>query len=225
MPLAVSLALGVLWPPGGAVHGAPADAPGTAHQEILFEAPGLRIYRTIARDGSGTLVLTNLDDDGNRLAPGEEPAACLATGAGSAVPAGAEEPRRPAPDRPAEARISIRVDVHGDEGGGGDESGAVTTVRDGEEGAPVVVVNVNTPSRARSEAAVPWAPVVIAPGGLPGPVRYPEHQYFLGYGPDISSPSLFGGLGLNAGNRFGLWSGIPCGRGFDCLFGPSREPR
>lgn len=170
-----------------------ADAP---RQEVIFQAPDLRIYRILGRHGAETFVLTNMDEEGNLLSPGGEPTPC---------PEPAPEPPTLAPRGEAATPVPAAPAA---------ESGSQ----------PIVIVNVNLPSSPVLEPnPSTWGYPVVSFGGLPGPYRYPERHHFLGYGPDISSPSLFGGLGLNAGNRFGLSIGTPCGRGFDCMFGPRSE--
>ncbi len=155
--------------------------------EVVFRSPDLRIFRTLDRHGSPTVVLTNLDEDGNRMGDDEETVCPAASPAPEARPPAAKEV-------PADA------------------------VHDG----VTIVVNINNPPSPPPEAtgAVPSLYPLFSVPGLPAAFRYPDHLPFLGYGLDTSSPSFFGGLGLNAGNRFGLSSGRPCGHGYDCLFGP-----
>ncbi|HEU4401531.1 MAG TPA: hypothetical protein VFT43_05445 [Candidatus Polarisedimenticolia bacterium] len=83
-----------------------------------------------------------------------------------------------------------------------------------------IVININNPPEPPAAPAPVVVYSVLAVGGAPGTLRYPDHQPFLGYGTGIRSPSWFGGLGLNAGNHFGLKTGKSCELGFDCLFGP-----
>ncbi len=98
--------------------------------------------------------------------------------------------------------------------------------RDGEPAGTTIVININAPppSPAEPDGFAPAFYPVIYPvasfAALPVPIGYPRNHHFLGYGLDISSPGLFGGLGLNAGNRFGLKTGSACGQGYDCLFAP-----
>jgi hypothetical protein len=185
------------------------------------------IYRTLDRHGTPVIVLTNLDEEGQALAgPGE------ATPPEVPGPSSEGETCRPAPlsaqgdvENPAGKQTAggrVRVVVNRGDGQEPADPGEVEVTSDG-GGGTTVVVNVNPPSRPeRDTVVVPGGSFypVLTYGGLVGPYRYPDHLYFLGYGPDTSSPSLFGGLGLNAGNRFGLQTGVSCGRGFDCLFGP-----
>ncbi len=220
----------VLWLSSGFAalwHDASAATPGEA---ILYQSRDLVIYRAVDRHGAPVVVLTNLDQEGNALAGPDE-----------AMPPDAPGPRsegescRPAP-LPAQGEVEspagrqsaggrVRVVVNRGDGQQPEDQGEVEVTSDG-PGATTVVINVNPSTRSERETAVipggSFYPV-LAYGGLVGPYRYPDHLYFLGYGPDTSAPSMFSGLGLNPGNRFGLQTGVPCGRGFDCMFGPPHE--
>ena len=182
--------------------------------EILFQSPQLRIYRAVDRNGRLATVLTNLDAEGNLLdrglergttgdlpaagtrpAPVDERAAAHdehREPAGAVSPAGGgfkvslkpgDEPERPAGDG--------EVEVRGDAAGG-------TTI----------VININNlppppapaPPPAREAVVVAWP--VGYPGGIVGPIRYPENHHFLGYGPTVRSPSSFSALGLKLKDRF-----------------------
>jgi len=168
-----------------------------AHQESSSpegRASGLRIYRALDRNGRQVVVLTNLDDQGNRLpSPPDErvPEAPIATERCQAPARASEEPA-PVGSAPAQER----------DGGGA-----------------TIVININNAPLETAPDTV-YALPTLGYGGLVGPFRYPENHHFLGYGTGISSPSLFGGLGLNPGNRFGLKTGTPCAQGYDCMFGP-----
>jgi len=189
-------------------------------QEILFQSNDLKIYRATSERGVPVVVLTNLDALGNRLAPALD----------SEV--GAGEAGTCAPDRSPQAAAtsspgSVKVVVNQ----GGAEAPVdernVEVTPDG-PGGTTVIININPPASPEREIVVvppPYTYPVVAIGGLQGGYRYPDHLNFLGYGPDTSSPSWFGGLGLNAGNGFGLSNGTPCTHGFDCMFGPrSKRP-
>jgi hypothetical protein len=170
---------------------------------IASQSPGVRIVRGFDRLGRPALILTNLDDEGNRLIAAEEPE------------------RTPAPGSPAEPGPgACAPQSPGREG----DPGSSSDRRDGGDGAPIIVINIENqaPPPPPQEAGGPsWLVPVVGFGGLPGPFHYPARQPFLGYGPGIASPSWFGGLGLNAGNRYGLGGARDCGEGYDCLFAPS----
>ncbi len=159
---------------------------------------GVRVFRALGRHGNPSVVITNLDDAGNLLPgastrdPGVSPRQPICPPAGDDA---AQEPRGPAADG-AEAQ---------------ENTNAGTTI----------VININNiPAAPPEPVALPVYSLPVAYGGLVGPFRYPENHHFLGYGTGTGSPSMFGGLGLNSGNRFGLKTGTPCGAGFDCMFGP-----
>ncbi len=187
----------------------------TQGEGTIYQSLDLRIYRTVDRYGAPTVVLTNLDEEGNRLGGEPQGVPCAAS-----VPREASRPvtTGDAPD----VHPGLRASVHGPEGTEApDGAGSVEIKGDG-RGETTVVININNlpppPPAPAPEPQVLYP--VFAGGGLAGPFRYPDHQYFLGYGPGVSSPSLFSGLGLNAGNRFGLKTGRSCGQGYDCLFAP-----
>ena len=185
------------------------------------------IYRTLDRHGTPVVVLTNLDEEGHALAgPGEASSPEVPgprSEGGTCQPAPLptqDDVESPAGKQAVGGRV--RVVVNRGDGQQPADQGEVEVTSDG-GGSTTVVVNVNPPSRPEHDTAVvPGVSCypVLAYGGLVGPYRYPDHLYFLGYGPDTSSPSWFGGLGLNAGNRFGQQTGGSCGHGFDCMFGP-----
>src|SRR5713226_10444441 len=174
------------------------SAPG----DLIYQSTDLRIFRTTDRSGHPTVLVTNLDEEGNRLS-GEPPGVPCAAGA----PAEASRPATTGDA--ADSHPGLRVSVHGPGGAEGpDGAGGVEITGDG-HGETTVVININNlppPPAAPAPQPQVFYPVP-AYGGLAGPFRYPDHQYFLGYGPGVSSPSLFSGLGLNAGNRFGLKTG------------------
>ncbi|MBI4169669.1 MAG: hypothetical protein HY510_07005 [Acidobacteria bacterium] len=213
--LGCGFALALAWPAFSAAHAAPGS------DEILFASPDLRIYRTFDRHGNPTIVLTNLDDEGNFLDP--------RTAREEAPAARPPAPReRPVPPADTAARGDdewtgkpsagpVQVVVRGGGAGRPVDYGEVEVTTDA-GGGTTIVININ--NNLPPPAAVPAVYPILSYGGLPGAFRYPEHQHFLGYGHGTGSPSLFSGLGLNAGNRFGLKTGNPCGRGFDCMFGP-----
>lgn len=193
--------------------------------EVLFASIDLRIYRTLDRRGNPTIVLTNLDDAGERLDP-------RVTGGSPTIGRTFEVPEPPAERRGAAAgrhqEIAegqadpgpVRVVVRGDgaERPAGEGEVEVTTETGG---STTIVININ--NNPPPQTVVPAVYTILSTGGLPGPFRYPDRQPFLGYGTRINSPSWFGGLGLNAGNGFGLRGGKPCGNGFDCMFGPEPD--
>jgi len=189
-------------------------------EETLFQSSELRIYRTVNRDGMPVVVLTNVDAEGQYFpgrpadvpARGERP-----TPPGPSVPAASPE----APERPAAP--AVRVVVNGAEGDADAPSHEVEVTSES-TGGTTVIVNIHPPQPPpRETVVVPAAYQPITGGVLVGPYTYPDHLYFLGYAPGTSSPSYFGGLGLNAGNRFGLKTGQACDRGFDCMFGPTGD--
>jgi hypothetical protein len=199
--------------------------------DVVFRSTDLRIYRALDRHGAKALVLTNLDEEGNLLRGTAEsvisgPASSLKPGAGGS--SDAAEPERSqggAIDAasPPVRRAGVTVVVNG-----GSDSGAAdgtrVDVRDDGESGTTVVVNINNNPPPEQPAVVPVYPAFVV-GGIAGPFRYPDRQPFLGYSFDGTSPGFFGGLGLNAGNRFGLRTGNTCGKGYDCLFGPTaRKP-
>lgn len=174
-----------------------------AEPELLFESETLRIYRVVDAGGVARLVLTNLDEEGELLAPDTGEVVAPRSRTAERVEEIAETVVEERPPNPSPA---TRAEFEGSAGG--------TTI----------IININNPPPAPAPATVP---VLVAPvfavGGLRGPFRYPERQPFLGYGTGIGSPALFSGLGLNAGNRYGLKTGKTCDRGFDCLFPPTSD--
>jgi hypothetical protein len=199
-------------------------------QEILFQSSELKIYRATSPRGTPVMVLTNLDALGNRLAPLPEdecvPAIAAGPEGGGRNTTGAGTSDR-SPEVPTTSSSgSVKVVVNQGDGAAPIEERNVEVSADG-SGGTTVIININPPAPPEKDTAVfplPQAYPVVVTGGLAGAYHYPNHLYFLGYGPDISSPSMFGGLGLNAGNGFGLSNGTPCTRGFDCMFGP-KTPR
>ncbi|OLC53419.1 MAG: hypothetical protein AUH92_06040 [Acidobacteria bacterium 13_1_40CM_4_69_4] len=204
-------------------------------EEVLFQSSDLKIYRTLSRQGTPVLVLTNVDAEGNLLSGGDGASSHPQTLSARTAPEspGAEEARgdlsrEESGHAAAAGRAStggaVRVVVNGEGGTAPVDQRDVEVTTDG-TGGTTVIININPPEPGRRETIEVPAPLgypLVAFGGLPGAFRYPEHLYFLGYGLDTSSPSMFGGLGLNPGNRFGLKPGTPCDRGFDCMFGPVR---
>lgn len=186
----------------------------TPAEETIFQSSDLRIYRTVNRDGVPITVLTNVDADGQYF-PGR-PADAPEQAARTLSPLPAGPPERPiAPP--------VKVVVNDGEGNSGALSPEVE-VSSESGGGTTVIINIHPPEPPRRETVV--VPVAYPPvvyGGLVGAYRYPDRQDFLGYSPGISSPSWFGGLGLNAGNHFGLKTGTACDKGYDCMFGPTRD--
>jgi hypothetical protein len=131
----------------------------------------------VGRDGRPILVLTNLDEDGNRIVDPDAP---------------------PEPPRPAEAPVPPAPLC---------EEHPVPAERSepSPPPPPVLVTVVNAPVLAAPVLPVGW-------GSIVGGFRYPERQPFLGYGPGISSPGWFSGLGLNASNNFGHPPSVPTDR-------------
>jgi len=221
-----SVIAAILWlSPGSAGF---RDAPFAAARDesVLYRSRDLLIYRAVDRRGAPVVVLTNLDEEGNALAAPDE---STRSDASSARPQAETCPPTPPPAQSAAESPGrrdagsggVRVVVNTGDGSSDNQGGV--EVATGEAGGTTVIVNVNPPPRPEPDsAAVPGGSFypVLAYGGIVGPYRYPDHLYFLGYGPDTSSPSYFSGLGLNAGNRFGLQTGVSCSRGFDCMFGP-----
>jgi hypothetical protein len=188
--------------------------------EIIFESEEVRIYRTIRSDGSPTIVVTNLDADGRRM--GGDPPPWL--------PPAQRDPERSgaAAERPAEASPPVQVIVNQGDGSTQTEIPGEVSIDERDGDGTTIIINIDAAPPAPPPA--PQSPVVAVPsislpvvGGVRGPIRYPDHHHFLGYGHGVGSPGFFGGLGLNAGNGYGLSTGTPCGNGFDCMFGPQRD--
>ena len=194
---------------------------------------GIKIYRAVSREGTPIMVLTNLDEEGNRLpSPGgpgidttgtvRQAPACVADDPGRTSTGPGEADR--ASGAPAGVPSGqVRVVVNQGEGQADPGARDVEVTGDG-SGGTTVIININPPAPPEKEIVVvpsPFTYPVVAYGGLPGGFRYPDHLPFLGYGPGTSSPSWFGGLVLNAGNGFGLKTGRTCGRGYDCMLAPS----
>ena len=223
-----ALFLAVAFMAGHPVPAAPAS------DVIIDQSSGVMIYRGVSRSGTPVVVLTNLDEEGTRL---PSPGGDAAGSERETTPFGTEQPtsgkigptvgERASGAPPSPPAGSVKVVVNRSEGAAEVDARDVEVTADG-SGATTVIININTPAAPERETVVVPAPVaypIIAIGGLAGGFRYPDHLHFLGYGHDTSSPSWFGGLGLNAGNGFGLRTGVPCGSGFDCMFGPaSRHP-
>lgn len=183
--------------------------------EELYRSGDLRIVRSVDALGKPIVLLTNIDAGGVRLSGGPDDTAC---------PPESAAPEAQAAAAPTEAPPSsgVRVIVNVSGGGSFVEGDAPSKVQVVGEGGTTVVVNVGTPGPDRGENEA--SPQVLYGSyplvGLPGPFIYPSRQPFLGYGTAGAFPSLFSGLGLNAGNRFGLKTGRTCGSGYDCFFRP-----
>jgi hypothetical protein len=205
--------------------------------DVIFRSPDLRIYRALDRRGAVALVLTNLDEGGNLLRGSSDTPVCAP--APSRTPdAGGSAPSASAatePDRTSEGKADASNEPAGHGGvtvtvnGGtdaGPAGGTQVEVSDGGQGGTTVVININNNPPAPPPAPVPvYYSSAVVVGGIAGAFRYPDRQPFLGYSLDGRSPGFFGGLGLNAGNRFGLKTGNSCGNGYDCLFAPTgRKP-
>jgi len=183
-----------------------------ADEHELYRSADLRIYRAVARDGGATIVLTNLDEQGNRFG-------------GEVVEASRTSPGAPSPPS-ASNLVASAGPASGAPGSVAADEPLTAGVRDSAAPGTTIVININI---APPEPAVPdlVAPTVYpvvyqvaAPAGHSGRIGDLSNHHFLGYSLDVSSPGWFGGLGLNAGNRFGLKTGSSCGHGYDCMFGP-----
>jgi hypothetical protein len=211
VPLAFVAVLGLITP--AALLAGSFDRP-DLEVEIIFQSPQLRIYRTLDKNGRVATVVTNLDAEGNPLDAGRErraPEDTFSTGAQTelieerpAAPPERGEPRAGAPRAGGAVKVSVRS---GDGPERPADAGEIE-VRGDEAGGTNIVININNlppppapaPPPAREPVVVAWP--VGFPGGIVGPFRYPEHQYFLGYGPGVRSPSSFSALGLRAKDRF-----------------------
>ena len=182
-------------------------------EETVFQSSELRIYRTVNRDGTPIVVLTNVDAEG-QFFPGRDERSLAAYSPPPAAPLEARE---------RETKTPVRVVVNRGDGESPAAADEVEVATD-PGGGTTVIINIHPPAPPPPQTVVvPVAYPPVAYGGLVGPFRYPDRLYFLGYGPGIASPSYFGGLGLNAGNRFGLKTGVACDRGYDCMFGGTRD--
>jgi hypothetical protein len=209
----------------GSVQAAP---PPTAEQgvgEPVFESESLRIYRVLDSEGRQRLLLTNLDEDGNRLAPEDEEARTVERPEAPPLPAASvrtvESPgTRPEFDPPPAKPVSEEREIYVE---AGDDS--VVRVDDGR--GTTIIININPPPAPEPPAPTEQVivPVLSAPwvgwGSIVGHYKYPDDHPFLGYSTGVGSPSWLGGLGLNASNGYGLSTAKPCGRGFDCMFPPT----
>jgi hypothetical protein len=173
-------------------------ADGTPDQ-LVYQSPGLRIYRTVDRNGYPTLVLTNLDQQGTLLDPVGEASEC------PPVDASRPEEQSVPTEPPRSPRTGIQVVINSGSGGDPSSPGDVT-VRDDESGGATVVVNINTSPAPPSDESPLFAPFyqVLASSGFIGAFRYPDHLPFLGYGTGASFPSFFSGLGMEPRPRFHL---------------------
>ena len=181
---------------------------------VVYETESIRVYRIVDDLGRSRLVLTNLDEDGNRLAP-EAPDASPGEPAGDESRQAGEGPVETSPATDAEPH-EVHVDL---------EQDGVVRIDDGN--GTTIVININPPPPPPvAEAAV--LPVVVRPwiayGGAIGRYEFPENHPFLGYTTGIDSPGWMGGLGLNAGNGYGLGRGGRC-RGINCMFAPGGSGR
>ncbi len=206
--------------PGSVLAAPPPPEPGVG--EPVFESASLRIYRVLDSEGRQRLLLTNLDEDGNRLAPEDEQTRTVKRPeapppeARSVESSGARPEFDPPPAEPVSEEREIHVDAGEDN---------VVRVDDGR--GTTIIININPPPAP--EPPAPPEPIVVPVlstpwvgfSGIAGSFRFPDNHPFLGYSTGIGSPSWFGGLGLNAGNGFGLSTAKPCGRGFDCMFPPT----
>ncbi|MEE9292011.1 MAG: hypothetical protein V3U83_03680 [Acidobacteriota bacterium] len=205
-------------------------------RDVIYESDEVRIYRTVRPDGQSAIVLTNLDAEGRRMG-GEIPAPDRRP---TPIERRTVENLPSPPADPAYPTYDDALAASSDSGEGGvapaPDIQVIVNRGDGSQdaiqqdavrvtpsaGGTTVIINIDAVAPQRSAPLpVMFAPIV-AFGGLRGPIRYPEHHHFLGYGHNNSTPGLFGGLGLNASNGYGI--GNPaCGNGFDCMFGPQTE--
>jgi hypothetical protein len=184
-------------------------------EETIYQSSELRIYRTVNRDGTPIVVLTNVDAEG-QFFPGRDERSLAAYSPPPAAPLEARE---------RETKTPVRVVVNRGDGESPAAADDVQVEADG-RGGTTVIINIHPPAPPPPQTVVVPAVAgypIVSYGGLAGPFRYPEHLHFLGYGHGTSAPSYFGGLGLNAGNRFGLKTGVACDRGYDCMFGGTRD--
>jgi len=210
-PAAVFLAFTILVP-GSVPTAAPASEAPPA--EPVFESASLRIYRVLDSAGRPRLLLTNLDEDGNRLAPEEERAGPPSR---SVSP-----PPSPAEPRTRDSRGTLpeseEREIHVD-------AGEDNVVRVDDGNGTTIIININPPPAPPSPPDQVIVPAVGVPwvgwGSITGGYRYPDELPFLGYTPGVGSPSWMGGLGLHAGNGYGLSTAKPCARAFDCMFPPT----
>ena len=216
--LALALATGTGRPPLAA----------PAPDEILYESEGLRILRTASTRGAPIVLLTNLDDEGNRLAG---PGATTDDDPRGPLRHDAPEPGPPPPPVTASARPdeagppkTVRIVVRQD-GGDAPASEREVEVQSDADGGTVVIVNVTQPPAPPRETVIVPAPsyAPVAYVGLPGPIRYPDRLYFLGYGPTNNTPVFFGGLGLDSTDRYARAACGVSGTGPGCAPG-SRTP-
>jgi hypothetical protein len=188
-------------------------------QDFIYQSVGLRIYRATSRQGTPVVVLTNLDEDGNVL-PGHEGAGEEAArsprlpNAEDAGVAPAPPPPQPAcaEERPGLPGASVLIHQGGD---AAPVDGRDVEVQPDGAGGTTVVININLPAApAGGTTIVPGQAYPFVPyGGLVGPFHYPDHLYFLGYGPGNDTPVFFGGLGLSSTDRYARASGRPRGAG------------
>ena len=207
----------VLFLPGSLFATGPGDLlADSRHAGTVFQSESLRIYRVVDDRGRQRLVLTNLDNQGNRLSPDDD---------------AAEAPPNRGPVRPA-AAVEMNEDRFDDETATEEREisvaiGEEKVVRVDDGKGTTIVININPPPAPAPAPETIIVPAVITSvigfGGIAGPYRFPENHPFLGYGTGIRSPAWMGGLGLNAGNRYGLNTGTDCGPGFDCMFPPSAK--
>ncbi len=200
--------------------------------EILFQSSDLKVYRTVSRRGTPVVVLTNLDAEGNLLVPfagfTEKSVSAVgqATSGGSADrergTGGPGEGQRTSDVSGTTRTDSVKVVVKRG-GGAGIDDGDVEVTADG-SGGTTVIINVNpaAPEAERAPAVVFSYPMV-AYGGLAGGFHYPDHLYFLGYGPGNDTPVFFGGLGLSSTDRYARAAGRSWCSGSGCPVGP-RHP-
>ena len=188
-------------------------APGP--QDFIYQSSDLRIYRAASRRGTQVVVLTNLDEEGNVLAghdgAGEEGVRQPGPRVGDDTDVAPPPPSaRPATPGESSGAAGVRVVVHQ----GGDatsvEERDVEVQSDG-GGATTVVININPPAAPGGGTMFVPAPAYpfVPYGGLAGPFHYPDHLYFLGYGPSNDTPVFFGGLGLSSTERYARAGGRP----------------
>jgi len=196
----------------GLVVARAAELPCPAGNEVLYATAELRISCTANRQGRPALLLTNLDEDGERLspeAPDFPPSPATAPRIETTIPAPAPDPD---PGTHQDRAETVAIVLRNDDGS---QEERTVEVHRKEGDAPTIVINIDNrqspPPAAAAPAPVapvtsawPWAPVVYA--GLPGPYVFPEHYHFLGASHDNSYPRWFGGLAFGTSRYASLYS-------------------
>ncbi|HKN47777.1 MAG TPA: hypothetical protein VJ144_07380, partial [Candidatus Polarisedimenticolia bacterium] len=122
--------------------------PAAAADETIFRSPDLRIFHALDRNGNPTVVLTNLDDEGNRLGGGGSELECadLQGRVGPAGPPAASQALsgRQESGGQGPSRRGGEVNVVVNQGDGVEKplEGGDVEVRNGEGGGTTVIVNI-----------------------------------------------------------------------------------